>query len=636
MPATLEDIPRRGYTTAAIADRMNALLPLARAGRNIVTYNDAAGVLADTSTGLAEGTRLLTAQGHAYRVAAASASDHHVTNAGGVKLYVLRSGPHFQAEAFGIVGDGVTDNTARYEVAFGAVNLLGGYLAFGPGTFLGTMQPRANSRLRVRGVIGARTGTTLRAATDGAFAAILRYQSGHGGDEFTFRDVTLDGTGTGGVTKRRCGVWYEIRCDFEAVEVRRCAIGVARQNAYYSVFRDCKFTGNDVGLFVGTRPSGTQTLAGLLDGSGAAVSITMTVPDNANGHSGNFLMDNCHVATNRFGIVALPRSQMVTLVKILNTTVEGNTQAGLVAARSGIELDTCWFEGNNPGGTPVTLDGASIPGGGVVTVHSAYATANNANDYGGENVNRISIRGGRSEGLRSDAGSSIELRDAALVIGSSVSTADGGTIRGDEVQADNVALSIPIRRPLPYLARARPMASFVTPKTSRLLSLQPQGGSVLVAEDFAGATGFTSARISSTTALTFAQAGGVFPEQRFARIASTTDFGLNLLMSAYHQSGAYFVTYLLIRATQVLTVGSVNSSGWPGATSNQIAHPLNEWFAMGIVGRSTATTGTPRLRLQAATAAQIDFGGLQIARFPHRADAAEFLADGRFFAAEAA
>jgi hypothetical protein len=84
---SLEDIPYSGYTVETIAERFNALLPLARAGRNIITYNDAAGVLADTSSGLAPGTRLLAADGTAFEVAPLDATDHHAANAGGVKLY---------------------------------------------------------------------------------------------------------------------------------------------------------------------------------------------------------------------------------------------------------------------------------------------------------------------------------------------------------------------------------------------------------------------------------------------------------------------------------------------------------------------------------------------------------------------
>ena len=57
------------------------------------------------------------AEGFAYQVAASAATDHHVTTAGGVKLYVLPWAGGFNVMAFGAMADGVTDDTAAVQTA---------------------------------------------------------------------------------------------------------------------------------------------------------------------------------------------------------------------------------------------------------------------------------------------------------------------------------------------------------------------------------------------------------------------------------------------------------------------------------------------------------------------------------------
>jgi hypothetical protein len=63
------------------------------------------------------------AEGFAYEVAASGASDQHVTTAGGVKLYVQPDGEAYNAKAFGAIGDGVADDTAKIQAAINAATI---------------------------------------------------------------------------------------------------------------------------------------------------------------------------------------------------------------------------------------------------------------------------------------------------------------------------------------------------------------------------------------------------------------------------------------------------------------------------------------------------------------------------------
>jgi len=91
------------------------------------TFETVAAVLGDVEKtyieGMAgtvvEGDYFTTLEEHfSYKVAASAATDHHVTTAGGVKLYVLAGqGGRYSATAFGVVGDGSIDDTVAFVKA---------------------------------------------------------------------------------------------------------------------------------------------------------------------------------------------------------------------------------------------------------------------------------------------------------------------------------------------------------------------------------------------------------------------------------------------------------------------------------------------------------------------------------------
>jgi hypothetical protein len=76
-----------------------------------------AALLADTSAARGEGA-IWEAGGFRYQEAASSATDHHVTTAGGVKLYVLPGAEgRVNVLSVGARGDGATDDTSAIQVA---------------------------------------------------------------------------------------------------------------------------------------------------------------------------------------------------------------------------------------------------------------------------------------------------------------------------------------------------------------------------------------------------------------------------------------------------------------------------------------------------------------------------------------
>jgi hypothetical protein len=85
-------------------------------------------------------------EGFAYKVAASAATDHHVTTAGGVKLYVLPlADGYFQGEAFGAVNGVLSTSAIQTAIQVAA----GKKLVFGPGVwmFASTLSIPANTTL---------------------------------------------------------------------------------------------------------------------------------------------------------------------------------------------------------------------------------------------------------------------------------------------------------------------------------------------------------------------------------------------------------------------------------------------------------------------------------------------------------
>src|SRR5690554_2730855 len=86
--------------------------------------NTVQALLADESS-YAPGDIIVTREGFRYRVAASDATDHHLTTAGGVKLYVLPTDDGvINFRAFAPAADGVTDDYAKLVQATALANTL--------------------------------------------------------------------------------------------------------------------------------------------------------------------------------------------------------------------------------------------------------------------------------------------------------------------------------------------------------------------------------------------------------------------------------------------------------------------------------------------------------------------------------
>jgi hypothetical protein len=94
----------------------------------LTSTQNVAQLIANTSFAYLTGSNRVTsgniiqtrAEGFSYQVAASDATDHHLSTAGGVKLYVLPSGEGYNVKAFGATGDGVTNDAAAVQAAIDA------------------------------------------------------------------------------------------------------------------------------------------------------------------------------------------------------------------------------------------------------------------------------------------------------------------------------------------------------------------------------------------------------------------------------------------------------------------------------------------------------------------------------------
>lgn len=92
--------------------------------RGMDTYTDVQAIL-DTTDTFDAGDKIRTKDGYLYQVAASGASDHHISTAGGVKLYVMPGfDGYYPVGAFGFKGDGSAGDLSRLQAASDATPYL--------------------------------------------------------------------------------------------------------------------------------------------------------------------------------------------------------------------------------------------------------------------------------------------------------------------------------------------------------------------------------------------------------------------------------------------------------------------------------------------------------------------------------
>lgn len=159
---TLQDNATRATVAALLAD---------------TTFTYTTGVFGSVVAGGVIRTR---EEGFAYKVAASIASDHHVTTAGGVKLYVLPVGGYASHFAFGAVGDNVTDDTVAVQRAWNS----------------GLPMHDTRGSFRITSQLTIPTGAKIAVA--GSAALVLAFQNTHGiiSTDVADCDVRLNIVGT--------------------------------------------------------------------------------------------------------------------------------------------------------------------------------------------------------------------------------------------------------------------------------------------------------------------------------------------------------------------------------------------------------------------------------------------------------
>ncbi|KMK63824.1 NosD domain-containing protein [Puniceibacterium sp. IMCC21224] len=211
----------------------------------------------------------LEAGGFRYAVAAVDATDHHLTTAGGIKLYVLPGANGFDVVAFGAVLSGAADSTAAIQAAenaAAAVAAAGGsvQLHFPLGDFAvsGSIVKRA-------GVNWCGIGTIRRQNNLSATGAGFSLVTADGVDNWSIRGVTLENVAHDRVVSGAVTSSSAFGASNQLIDVRNChhfRIEGCRLRKYsYGVRVDgCtsfRISGNDMNAESG------KTLASVIDGS---------------------------------------------------------------------------------------------------------------------------------------------------------------------------------------------------------------------------------------------------------------------------------------------------------------------------------------------------------------------------------
>lgn len=258
-PETVMGFDARGET---VLYPVNQSVTVAPDPVGVVRFNTVSLVLSDTAMGYTGGASvsvaagdyvLTTEEGFSYKVAASGASDHHITTAGGVKLYVLPGEQGYNAKAFGAVGDGVTnDATAIQAVLTEGWGIIpeGTYLVNSSLTFSSNVSVVGAGRSKtvlVSGVIG---DSLIKPTGDPAFLYLADMElrgnnlTGASGNGHAINLIDAVSAGSTFAPQQVVLERLEIR-QFRGQDIREtgvattiCAAGVAMYNCLENVIRN--------------------------------------------------------------------------------------------------------------------------------------------------------------------------------------------------------------------------------------------------------------------------------------------------------------------------------------------------------------------------------------------------------------
>lgn len=290
------------------------------------------------------------AQGFRYKVAASGASDHHITTAGGVKLYVQPiymegTGGAFVVTAFGASGDGASNDTAAIQAAINTGRDViipnGVYLCAGltlnnnQQQFSGMGQARLTKNNNGAIITGAGNDLSFSGLIfDGESASFTGDNISLTGDRITFegncgsQDAAgraLKCTGSNITVIGGSNIWATVATGASAFDIEIGVSGTATLYHYLSGIR----TGNaDAGILL--TDTGNHTLVG---GQFGKLSIKRgTAPGGVNGGA----TTGCRI----IGDVVIEAS---------NATIVGNAISSSAAVTFAAGTSACrWIGNTNP------------------------------------------------------------------------------------------------------------------------------------------------------------------------------------------------------------------------------------------------------------------------------------------------
>ena len=348
------------------------------------TFGTAAQVLADVALTYTPGTALTVvagqyvltqSEGVSYKVAASTATDQHVTTAGGVKLYVQPKANGYSLEEFGAVGDGVADDTAALQTAMAAAATNGGgEILFGPKTYAIGVLSAVPNNVQWQGVSG-RTVVLLRTGIANGSTPIIQATVSSGLDVrsangIAFRDIVFDGN------RSEFSAWTTNRVFIFLAKVmqptiERCTfrnfrgIAIAEQGCFgakiqHNVFTGCARTDIEAPVILtnnwtpdGTYSVGTKIYKNIFqDNFFSAVYLNGQTGGEFsgnwclnNGESTVFASTNPRDVTIRDNVIDgtvqyFSAAQGIEVQNIKNVTIDGNTIKN--TARMGISVMNCF------------------------------------------------------------------------------------------------------------------------------------------------------------------------------------------------------------------------------------------------------------------------------------------------------